>query len=253
MLHLAFFASLFCLSDGKPAVPDDALQLVVGLAPNWRSPVADVYRFERKSGEPWKRVGGPRRSRTTWRANTGKNGLAAGRGLIDWCGPESERKIEGDKKAPAGIFRIGRAYGFGAGKKLRKKLLPLTDDMVCVSDPTSRHYNEIVDESETECDWDWARPLKKPDGVMRRMVMIGVNGADPDPARPIANAGSCILFHISRGPKRPTVGCTSLPREAMDRFIAWLDPAKKPVYLLMTRRQYRELARRKGLGLPPVP
>lgn len=246
---LAALALSFCAPAGGEVVPRDTLQLVVGIAPSWDSSRATLYRFERKRHGPWKRVG------KAWKARTGRKGLAAGRGLLDWCGDENERKAENDKKAPAGAFYLGPSYGFGEGLKKapRGKMKPITRTMTCVSDPASEHYNRIVDMNDVEADWDWTRPLRRKDGIKSRTVLIGLNGAaDPANDPPVPGEGSCVLFHLERK-GRPTVGCTSLTAPRMDALVAWLEPKAKPVYLLMTREQYDELAALDDAGLPDLP
>lgn len=249
-MHFLLALSLsFCAPKAGPVIPSDTMQLVVGLADAWDARTATLYRFERKRGGTWKRVG------KSWRANIGKNGLAAGRGLLDWCGPDSDRKVESDKKAPAGAFYLGKMYGYGPGLKAapKGKLAPINRTMACVSDPDSSSYNRIIDTEKIERDWDWTRPLKRPDGIKSRVIVVGVNGAaDPDADPPVPGQGSCVLFHLARG-HRPTVGCTSLKADALDAFIAWLKPKAKPVYLLMTKDQYAELAAAKDAGLPDIP
>lgn len=248
-MHFLLALSLsFCAPTSGPVVPDDTLQIVVGLTESWDARTATLYRFARKPGGHWKRVG------KAWRANIGRNGLAAGRGLLAWCGPDTERKTENDWKAPAGAFRLGKMYGFGAGLKAapRGKLTPITSTMACVSDPDSASYNRIVDTDKDARDWDWTRPLKRPDGIKSRMIVVGVNGAaDPDDDPPVPGQGSCVLFHLARG-HRPTVGCTSLKPDALDALIAWLKPKSKPVYVLMTKDQYAELADLPDAGLPKI-
>jgi D-alanyl-D-alanine dipeptidase len=250
-MHFLLALSLsFCAPKSGPVLPADSLQLVVGLADAWDARTATLYRFERKrAGGKWKRVG------KAWRANIGKNGLAAGRGLLEWCGPDEERKAESDKKSPAGVFRLGGMYGYGPGLKAapRGKLKRINRTMACVSDPDSDSYNRIVDTATTERDWDWTRPLMRPDGIKSRTIVVGLNGAaDPDGDPPVPGAGSCVLFHLARG-HRPTVGCTSLKAAALDALIAWLKPKAEPLYLLMTKDQYAELAGLEDSGLPEIP
>jgi len=248
MHALLALALSFCAPADGPVVPEGTLQLVVGIAPSWEAKTATLYRFERKPGGSWKRVG------KAWPSHIGKNGLAAGRGLLEWCGADSERKIENDKKAPAGAFYLGESYGFGEGLKRapRGKMTPLTKTMACVSDPDSVWYNRIVDTDAVDRDWDWTRPLRRADKIKSRMIVIGVNGAAaPDDDPPVSGEGSCVLFHLTRG--RATVGCTSLTESRLDALIAWLKPASKPVYMLMTREQYDDLADAEGSGLPELP
>jgi L,D-peptidoglycan transpeptidase YkuD (ErfK/YbiS/YcfS/YnhG family) len=248
MHALLVLALSFCAPSDGPVVPADTLQLVVGIAPEWGAATATLYRFERKRHGPWKRVG------KAWSSHIGKRGLAAGRGLLEWCGDESERKKENDRKAPAGVFYLGPSYGFGEGleKAPRGKMTPIKRSMACVSDPASEHYNTIVDTAKVDADWDWTRPLRRKDGIKSRTIMIGVNGgADPENDPPVPGEGSCVLFHLTRG--RPTVGCTSLIAARLDALIAWLDQDAKPVYILMTREQYDELAALDDADLPELP
>ncbi len=249
MLASLVLALSFCAPADAPVVPDDTLQLVVGIAPSWDSSRATLYRFERKPGKAWKRVG------KAWPSRIGKGGLAAGRGLLEWCGPDEERKVENDKKAPAGAFYLGETYGFGAGLKNapRGKMKPLSKSMACVSDSASEHYNRIVDTDDHDPDeLGWTRPLRRKDGIKSRTIVVGHNGMhDPDANPPEPYAGSCILFHLERK-GRATVGCTSLSEKRLDALIAWLKPKAKPVYVLMTREQYDALAV-DGSGLPKLP
>jgi D-alanyl-D-alanine dipeptidase len=247
-LALALTA-FFCGRADEPVVPDETLQLVVGLAPAWNARTAVIYRFERRRGGKWRRLGAP------WDANIGKNGLAAGDGLIPVCAPEGQHKVEGDKKAPAGVFTLGPIYGFGNGyrKAPRGRMRKLNDTMACIEDPASRHYNRIVDTAKVASDWEWSRPIKKPDAIMSRMIVVGHNGgSDPDAVTPAPDHGSCIFFHIARGPDRPTVGCTSLPEKRLDAIIRWLTPKKHPVYILLTADQYRHLSHQPKSRLPRI-
>lgn len=249
MHALLALAISFCAPAEGPVVPDDTLQLVVGIAPEWEAKTATLYRFERKRGGRWKRVG------KAWRSRIGKGGLAAGRGLLEWCGPDEERKVENDKKAPAGAFYLGEAYGFGEGLKNapRGKMKRLTKTMACVSDPSSEHYNRIIDTAKVERDWDWTRPLRRKDKIKSRAIVVGLNGAaDPENDPPVPGEGSCVLFHLERK-GRPTVGCTSLTEARLDALVAWLKPKAMPVYVLMTREQYEELAALDDAGLPMLP
>ena len=51
-------------------------------------------------------------------------------------------KVEGDKRAPAGVYPIGRS--FGTVPSSRPGHLQVTDDTVCVHDLSSPAYNTIT-------------------------------------------------------------------------------------------------------------
>ena len=51
-------------------------------------------------------------------------------------------KVEGDKRAPAGVYAIGRSFGTLASS--RPDYLHVTPDTICVDDPSSPAYNTIA-------------------------------------------------------------------------------------------------------------
>src|SRR5205814_372312 len=79
--------------------------------------------------------------------DVGENGLGWGLGLHP-LGVGEPRKLEGDARAPAGVFAIASAFGRGAPVvKTKMPWLRTTGSLVCVDDPRSSRYNRIVDES----------------------------------------------------------------------------------------------------------
>src|ERR1051325_4452548 len=86
-------------------VPDDCTQLILGIAPTWNSIRGELRLFERPRGGDWKVVAGP------FPVLFGKNGLAWGTGIAGQNEP-GLRKKERDGRAPAGIFAIGKVFGY---------------------------------------------------------------------------------------------------------------------------------------------
>ena len=76
-------------------------------------------------------------------------------------------------------------------------------------------------------------------GVIAAIIDIAHNPA----ATP--GAGSCIFFHVWRGPAAGTVGCTAMPEPALAQLIAGLDPTA--VYVLLPRAEYGAFAEPWGL------
>ena len=97
-------ATLLALLLTQPllALDSSITQLAVSVAPAWDSASGKLQLFERE-GKGWRAVSPP------LRVLYGKNGLAWGRGALgmDQPGPQ---KTERDKRAPAGVFRIGTIY-----------------------------------------------------------------------------------------------------------------------------------------------
>ncbi len=56
-------------------------------------------------------------------------------------------------------------------------------------------------------------------------------------------AGSCIFAHLWKSPTSPTAGCTAMTDDTMERLLGWLDPAKKPVFVLLPKNRIRPPAR----------
>ena len=69
----------------------------------------------------------------------------------------------------------------------------------------------------------------------------------PPKAKP--DAGSAIFFHIWRGGgSKPTAGCTTMEERNLKKLVAWVDPTKQPVYILLPLNDYK--AKRTAWKLP---
>ena len=123
-------------------------------------------------------------------------------------------KIEGDKRAPAGVYPIGRSFGILASS--RPGYLQVTPDTICVHDPSSPAYNTIALRSRlgpTVRGEDMSQVLP----MYRRGLLVDY----PTDAR--RRAGSCIFLHVWRSPTTGTAGCVAVPEprvEALQDFAA---------------------------------
>lgn len=161
-------------------------------------------------------------------------------------------KREGDGRSPAGVYPIGEAFGYGPEPPdgLTIPYRPLSPGTVCVDDPGSVLYNRIVDPDTLSRSPAWAsaepmrRDLSHGDDLYRWGVEIRYN-AQGEPG-----AGSCIFFHVWRGPESPTVGCTAMDAADLLALARWLDPGAKPVVVQGTRENLERLETR---GLLPYP
>src|SRR5262249_41460226 len=73
--------------------------------------------------------------------------LGWGYSFVDLKDREEPEKVEGDKRTPAGFFRIGASFGFAPSR--RPGYIELKGgETVCVEDPTSPFYNTITKRSE---------------------------------------------------------------------------------------------------------
>ncbi len=210
-------------------------QAVFVVAEGWNSPRAELAAFEREeAGGPW------RPAEPAAPALLGRNGLAWGAGFDEAANPADPRKQEGDGRAPAGIFRIGTAFGYGPAESaafLRLPYIPLDKTWKCIDDPRSLHYNRIVRKTGV------ARPNRTgceemllEDHRYRWGAFVEYNSDPPRPGR-----GSCIFLHIWLDPATPTSGCTALDEERLLRVLRWLRPKANPVLVQLPRHEYVRL------------
>jgi D-alanyl-D-alanine dipeptidase len=223
----------------EPSPIVEARQLVLVVAPSWDSATASAQRYQRASrGGDWHAVG--QRSPVA----LGKQGLAWGIGLHG-AAPRPPVKREGDKKSPAGAFALASGFGYTAPPKTAKlPFVTLTNSIECVDDPSSEHYNAIVDKEKVKPqDWTSSEHMLRPDGLYRVGVVVDHNGGHP-----VANAGSCTFIHVWSGAGAGTLGCTTLDAARVEELLSWLDPAAHPALVQLPDEEYRKL--RKAWKLP---
>ena len=199
---LVLVASLLLLPTRSRCGPLDSVdQLIVSVAPGWNSSSGKLQRFER-AGREWKPVG------PAVAVLYGRNGLVWGSGVLgsDEPGPH---KVEKDKRAPAGVFKIGKIYTYDAqlpkGASYPYRTVSKSD--AWVDDPAHPQYNQhvVIEDPKNPPPWFEKQKMRHGDFAYRWLVEIRHN-SDP----PVAGAGSAIFFHIRRGPQRPSAGCTTM-------------------------------------------
>jgi L,D-peptidoglycan transpeptidase YkuD (ErfK/YbiS/YcfS/YnhG family) len=232
---LAAVVAFISSSSWVPAfeIPSESRQCLVGLASDWNSSRATLRLYEKSRGQ-WKPVGEP------WSARLGKNGLVWGLGIHP-VPVGASIKSEGDSRTPAGVFRIGGAWGYSAGIA-RHRDMPyrqVTSRDLWVEDPGSPEYNRHIQlEREPSTPWEKEQQMKQNDHAHSLKLFIAHN-AGPQ-IRP--GAGSAIFFHIWRGDgSKATSGCTTMSETNLKTLIASLDPAKKPVYVILPEADYASL------------
>ncbi len=204
-----------------PDIPSDCSQIMLVLSPEITSRHARLWLLERAALGGWRVRTGP------LKATLGGNGLGWGAGLHRSSPPPGfPVKLEGDRRSPAGIFRIPFAFGMPPAERaahLRLPYTPLTPHTIGVDDVTSSHYNRIVDDREVLRDWTGHEAMSRHTKLYKWGAFIAHN---PDC---IPGLGSCIFLHLTPDKERPTAGCTALGAEDLQTVLRWLDAEKNPL------------------------
>jgi L,D-peptidoglycan transpeptidase YkuD (ErfK/YbiS/YcfS/YnhG family) len=192
-----------------PAPLGDAKRLVLVTADGFNATGATMQTFERATPkDAWKAASAAEP------ALVGKAGMAWSHFFRDLRRGNEPIKIEGDKRAPAGIYPIGRSFGIVPSS--RPGHLQVTNDTICVHDLSSPAYNTIASRAKLG-------PKVSAENMSRALPMYrrGLLVDYPTDAR--ARAGSCIFIHVWHSPTTGTAGCVSMPEarvEALQDFAA---------------------------------
>ena len=197
------FAPQLALAQTCPAPLASARKLVLVTPDTMTSTTATMRRFTRSSAAaPWRRDGGP------VTATIGRMGTAWAHAFRALAAPGEPIKIDGDKRVPAGIYPIGRSFGFGASRL--PGYMRIGDGMTCVDDPSSPAYNTITSRARVGWQVHGENMWRVPE--YRRGLLVDY------PTDRVAKAGSCIFIHVRKPGAPGTSGCVSLPEGDVERL-----------------------------------
>ncbi|MCU0452898.1 MAG: hypothetical protein MUE68_04515 [Bacteroidetes bacterium] len=211
-----------------------AQQLVVVRTASWDTSGGTLTVYQRAPQGSWTIIGTP------YAITVGTTGLGWGTGLHGAAMGSGPVKREGDKRSPAGVFALSAVYGNAGAQEmadLAMPYLPLDSTTVCVDDPRSRYYNQIVDRNNVrDKDWTSAERMRS-NGPWYRWGVVVDHNADPR----IPGDGSCIFLHVWGYAGEPTTGCTSFAEEDMVRLLRWLRPSAHPALVQLPASEYQRL------------
>jgi L,D-peptidoglycan transpeptidase YkuD (ErfK/YbiS/YcfS/YnhG family) len=247
----AVFALAGCAAQpvvsSAPAAWTQARQVIVVTSTGWDSDRGTLRRFERAASTgagAWRQVG------DASPVMLGRAGSAWGIGLhpAQASGPV---KREGDGRAPAGVFALGTAFGYPERVATRMRYEGMTASDYCIDVPASPLYNRIVDAREVgaQAVAGSTEPMRRDlhaDGDQRYRLGFVI---EHNP-RALPGAGSCIFAHLWKTAETPTAGCTAMAEPVMQATLAWLDPRRRAVFVLMPEDEYRRL--HAAWGLPAL-
>ena len=222
---------------GSADVPwQGSRQMVVVTTADWNVDHGTLRTFVR-AGDGWREV------RAATPVTIGRNGAGWGLGLnAPQTGAGGPVKREGDNRSPAGVFRIGDAFGYAASVDTAMPYLALNATQYCVDVSGAQHYNRIVDANVVGLD-----AVKGSTEPMRRDLHAGGDQRyrmgfviEQNP-RNVPQAGSCIFAHLWKSPTDATAGCTAMTPAVMQSLLAWLKPQDHPVFVLLPQAEYDRL------------
>jgi L,D-peptidoglycan transpeptidase YkuD (ErfK/YbiS/YcfS/YnhG family) len=214
-------------------------QLVLVTTPGWNADHGVLRRFER-DGHRWRQVG------AAVPVTVGTAGAAWGVGLSAPDPGGAHRadpiKHEGDNRSPAGVFRIGEAFGYAASAATAMPYRALRASDYCVDVSGSPQYNRIVDANVvgTDAVKGSTEPMRRDlhaNGDQRyRLGFVIEHNPQGKP-----QVGSCIFAHLWHSPSSATAGCTAMTPAVMQSLLAWLKPNDRPVFVLLPQSAYERL------------
>ena len=210
-------------------IPSSSRQLILVVLPTQEAIKGTLIRYQRERSESeWLMVGHPTR------IVVGRTGLAWGGGLHSEAPEGIPLKREGDGKSPAGVFRLGSAFGFASGEEMDSLKLPytrITNGLECIDDASSDYYNHMLRREEADTvDWNSSEKLIDYAEAYELGVVVQHN-MDP----PRKGGGSCIFLHVWSDPDGHTAGCTAMEKADMESILYWLDAQKTPVLVQLTQ------------------
>ncbi|MEI9803666.1 MAG: hypothetical protein WDN48_03260 [Pseudolabrys sp.] len=165
------------------------------------STIATVRQFERATpNASWQENRGPAS------ALIGHRGVAWSYAFRRFARHGEPVKVEGDKRAPAGFYKIGPSFGFAASQM--PNYIRVDEGMVCVDDLSSPAYNTITRRDRVGANVHAENMWRVPE--YRRGLFVEY------PTDRKARAGSCIFIHLQLPGKTGTSGCVAMPEAQLE-------------------------------------
>lgn len=130
-------------------------------------------------------------------------------------------KKEGDLKTPIGEFELGIILGMNSEEKNKNglKYTQINKEMYWVDDCKSKYYNQLVEISKVEKDWNSAEHLIDYKVQYEYLIEIKTNPNN------IPRKGSAIFLHCTNN--CPTAGCVAIDKESMKKIVQNIDSETK--------------------------
>lgn len=187
---------------------DSIHQAIIVTTADWQSRQARLETFEKVNGAWMPAL-------HSMPAVVGRNGYAL-----------SSDKKEGDASSPAGMYKLGTAFGTASKPMgVRMPYRSVTRQDYWIDDISSPDYNTWVHyKGDPRKRWKTFERLAIP--LYKYALVIRYNDEPVLPGK-----GSAIFMHIWRGPTSYTAGCVALSEANLLAVLRWLDPDKSPFIL----------------------
>ena len=170
----------------------------------------------------------------TFEVNIGTNGLGWGAGEVQLDLNMSEPfKKEGDKKAPAGVFKLSKIFGYEKEKEFHMPYIHTAKELICVDDVHSPFYNQII--HMPQCEPKSFEFMQRNDNQYELGIVVEHN------KNAIKESGSCIFMHVSKKKDSSTAGCTSMRLDEIKNITSWLDESKNPILIQIPKSSAKEI------------
>lgn len=216
-------------------IPSMYQQVVLVTSDSWTDSTGSLQLFSRRE-TGWKPSG------HTINVVVGRHGLAWGRGL-HMKREQPAEKVEGDGKAPAGIFHLTSAFGYAGHPPERVKFpyRQATPKDYWIDDVNAPAYNRWVTVPDSMANtpgefWDSFERMRREDHLYELGVVVNHN---TDPV--VKGKGSAIFMHVWRGDGSPTAGCTAMSKAGILNILEWLNADLQPLLIQVPEGEFDQL------------
>lgn len=166
--------------------------------------------------------------------NIGKHGLGWGISEINIPHKNGEPlKKEGDKKAPAGVFKLTKIFGYEKNKNFRLPYIYASKNLICVDDVDSKYYNQLINiKDDLPKSFEF---MRRDDNQYELGVLVEHN------KKGLKGKGSCIFMHVRKSENASTAGCTSMSLDNIKKITSWLDKSKNPTLIQIPKSYAKEV------------
>lgn len=157
--------------------------------------------------------------------NIGQNGLAWGiSDLFILDKKQLNLKVEGDKKAVKGVYKLSKVYGYSKNVDTKMPYIQSSKNLICVDDISSSNYNKIV-KTNNKKEYNSYENMLLSNETYEYLIKVEHN------EKALKSKGSCIFLHVENPKKKQTSGCTSMKINQIKKLISWLDIKKEPILI----------------------